>query len=55
MDAIDSALGTPQSYAVVAPARTIVRQAGFTTDLDPEPPWADALRQLSGMERKRVS
>jgi hypothetical protein len=52
MAAIDSALGRPMRYCVVAPRVTIARQGldAPTTKLDPEPWWAGLLRLASGMK-----
>ena len=51
MTAIDSALGRPMRYSVVAPHATIVRAAGATFRIDPEPWWAALMRLTSGMTR----
>jgi hypothetical protein len=53
MAAIDSALGRAVRYSVVAPRATIVRERGGTFRMEPEPPWAAALRRASGMTRDR--
>lgn len=54
MAAIDSALGKPMRYCVVAPAVTIQRQGldAPVTKLDPEPWWVALLRLASGMGMK---
>ncbi len=54
MGALDSALGKPVRYMVVAPRATIARTgaAGETTVLDDEPWWAALLRLASGMTGK---
>jgi hypothetical protein len=49
MEAIDSALGRAVRYSVVAPRAMIVRAAGETFRIDPEPWWAGLLRLTSGM------
>ncbi len=49
MDALDSALGRPLRYAVVAPNGVIVRAAEGTRILEGEPAWATPLRRASGM------
>ena len=49
MAAIDSALGRPLRYSVVAPRATIARVAGATFRIEPEPWWARLLRLTSGM------
>lgn len=51
MAAIDSALGRAVRYSVVAPRATIARERGGTYRMEPEPPWAAALRRASGMTR----
>jgi Prokaryotic homologs of the JAB domain len=51
MEAIDSALGRPVRYSVVAPRATIARVAGATFRIEPEPWWAHLLRLASGMPR----
>jgi len=53
MEAIDSALGRAMRYSVVAPRAMIVRAAGETFRIDPEPWWAGLLRLTSGMTRGR--
>lgn len=49
MAALDSALGRPLRYSVVAPRAMIVRAHGETFPLDSEPWWAGLLRLASGM------
>jgi hypothetical protein len=49
MIALDSALGRVVRYCVVAPRVTIAREGDLTTEIDPEPWWADLLRLASGM------
>jgi len=51
MAAIDSALGRPVRYSVVAPRATMVRFGGETFRLAPEPWWAALMRLSSGMAR----
>lgn len=52
MLALDSALGRPVRYLVVAPRVTIARQGdGRTTEVSPEPWWAGLLRLASGMRK----
>lgn len=53
MEAIDSALGRAVRYSVVAPGAMIVRAAGETFPIDPEPWWAGLLRLASGMTERR--
>jgi hypothetical protein len=50
MEAIDSALGRPVRYSVVAPRRMIARQGGESAIVVEEPWWAALLRQASGMK-----
>ncbi len=54
MAAIDSALGKPMRYCVVAPKVTIQRQGldAAVINLEPEPWWVALLRLASGMEKK---
>ena len=52
MAAVDSALGKPMRYCVVAPRVTIVRIATATEQLHPEPWWAGLLRLASGMRKE---
>jgi proteasome lid subunit RPN8/RPN11 len=52
MAAIDSALGKPMRYCVVAPRVTIVRTGDLTEQLQPEPWWAGLLRLASGMRKE---
>ncbi len=54
MAALDSALGRPVRYIVVAPRITIGcdGHAGETAQVSPEPWWAGLLRIASGMERE---
>jgi len=52
MAAIDSALGKPVRYCVVAPRITVSRLANETTTIDPEPWWAGVIRLASGMKHK---
>jgi hypothetical protein len=54
MAAIDSALGRPLRYSVVAPRAMIMRAraAGATLRIDPEPWWARLLRLSSGMTKE---
>jgi len=51
MAALDSALGRPVRYIVVAPEVTIVSDghAGETIQISPEPWWASLLRTASGL------
>jgi hypothetical protein len=51
MAAIDSALGRPVRYIVVAPRATVARFGGETFRLTPEPWWAALMRLSSGMAR----
>ena len=51
MAAIDSALGRPVRYSVVAPRAMIVRADAETVAIAPEPWWAGLLRLASGMSR----
>lgn len=53
MAAIDSALGRPLRYAVVAPGATIVRAGAAAPALVPEPWWAGLARLASGMTPER--
>ncbi len=52
MEALEPALGRTLRFSVVAPTGMIAREGanGETLRIDPEPWWADLLRQLSGME-----
>lgn len=50
MSALDSALGRPLRYLVVASGGTLASCAGIETAVDPEPAWAERLRTESGME-----
>jgi hypothetical protein len=53
MAAIDSALGKPMRYCVVAPRLTISRLGNeATTTIDPEPWWVGVIRLASGMKTK---
>lgn len=57
MAALDSALGRPIRYMVVAPRVTIAREGSAgdgsaTTEVIPEPWWAALLRLASGMQSK---
>jgi len=53
MEALDSALGRPMRYMVVAPNVTIAREGTSpTTDVVPEPWWAALLRLASGMQHE---
>lgn len=52
MAALDSALGRPLRYSVVAPRAMIVRAHGETFTLDSEPWWAGLLRLASGMTQQ---
>ncbi|MEO8701719.1 MAG: Mov34/MPN/PAD-1 family protein [Kofleriaceae bacterium] len=54
MAAIDSALGRPTRYCVVAPRITISRDTldGEITKLHPEPWWVAVLRLASGMRTR---
>lgn len=55
MLALDSALGRPLRYCVVAPRVTISRVGDDAiTQLDPEPWWATVLRLASGMPAERT-
>lgn len=56
MEALDSALGRPVRYMVVAPNVTIARQGpdpSTTNEVIPEPWWAALLRLASGMQKDR--
>jgi hypothetical protein len=50
MAAIESALGRPVRFSVVAPGGMIARQAGADAIVVDEPWWAALLRQASGMK-----
>ena len=52
MKALDTALGRPLRYLVVAPTGVKACQGGIEEIIDPEPPWAPGLRAASGMERR---
>ena len=52
IEALDSALGKPQTYCVVAPRITISRRDGYQQQVTPEPWWAGLLRLASGMQQK---
>jgi hypothetical protein len=52
MSALDSALGRPLRYLVVAPEGTLASRAGVEERVWPEPAWAERLRVESGMERR---
>ena len=52
IQALDSALGKPQTYCVVAPRITIARRDGRETPVTPEPWWAGLLRLASGMRKE---
>lgn len=52
MQAIDSALGKPLRYCVVAPRVTIARRDGRDEQVSPEPWWAGLLRLASGMPKE---
>jgi hypothetical protein len=53
MEALDSALGRPMRYMVVAPRVTIAREGTVrTADVVPEPWWAALLRLASGMQHE---
>ena len=52
MEALDAALGKPQSYCVVAPSITISRRDGHQHQVTPEPWWAGLLRLASGMQKE---
>ena len=54
MEALDSALGKPVKYVVVAPTKTISRQGDTQPDEDvsPEPWWVALLRLASGMQKE---
>lgn len=52
MAALDDALGKVMRYMVVAPGVTIAREGTTTTDVSPEPWWADLLRLASGMKKE---
>ena len=56
MEALDSALGRPVRYMVVAPRITIVcdGHAGETTQVSPEPWWAGLLRLASNMKVRKA-
>ena len=53
MQALDSALGKPMRYCVVAPRITISRRDATTETVSPEPWWAGLLRLASGMPQKK--
>ncbi|HEU0031140.1 MAG TPA: Mov34/MPN/PAD-1 family protein [Kofleriaceae bacterium] len=54
MAAIDSALGRPVRYCVVAPRVTITRVGdGAIETMNPEPWWSALLRLASGMTGKK--
>ena len=48
MAALDSALGRPLQFSVVAPSSMITRQGS----VDPEPWWAALMRLASGMTKE---
>ncbi len=53
MEALDSALGRPVRYMVVAPRVTIAREgSSSTTEVVPEPWWVALLRLASGMQHE---
>ena len=51
MEALESALGKPLRFSVVAPDGMIARQGGVDADVGDEPWWAALLRLASGMAR----
>jgi hypothetical protein len=53
MAALDSALGRVVRYGVVAPRVTLLREGAATTEMIPEPWWADLLRLASGMRVRK--
>ena len=52
MAAVDSALGRPLRYSVVAPTAMIVRASGGGQEIEEEPWWAALLRLASGMNEE---
>jgi hypothetical protein len=54
MEALDSALGIPVRYMVVAPSVTIAKTGatGTTEHVSPEPWWVALLRLASGMQKE---
>ncbi len=52
MEALTSALGRNIRFSVVAPHKTIARDAGETKEVDPEPWWAPLMRLASGMTKE---
>lgn len=52
MQALDSALGKPVRYCVVAPHVTIARHDQRDEQVSPEPWWAGLLRLASGMHKE---
>ena len=50
MQALDAALGKPQTYCAVAPRITLARCDGRENQVSPEPWWAGLLRLASGMQ-----
>ena len=52
MEALDSALGKPMRYTVVAPRKMITRCGADTQTVSPEPWWADLIRLASGMRKE---
>lgn len=49
MTALESALGRPLRFSVLAPRGMIARQGGADAVVDPQPWWAALLRLASGM------
>lgn len=53
MQALESALGKPLRFSVVAPNGIIVRQNGKDEIVGEEPWWAALLRRTSGFDRRK--
>jgi hypothetical protein len=51
IQALDSALGKPMNYCVVAPRITLSRRDGRENQVTPEPWWAGLLRLASGLQQ----
>jgi hypothetical protein len=52
MAALDSALGRPLRYSVVAPSAMIARDGAGLQQVDSEPWWAALMRSASGMHEE---
>jgi hypothetical protein len=52
MAALDAALGRSLSYLVVAPGGVVACRDGVTAIVEPEPPWAERIREESFMKRR---